>query len=136
MFRSKGAGEIYIYVDQSVQNPGFCSVPPFSLCNRDYGASIGRGSFLFQTGQWNNIQQIITLNTVKSSNYKADGSITIIFNGVQVINYNQIVWRKTDDVSLEGIQWDTFFGGSDDSWVTPITQNTLFTDVNVTMMDI
>ncbi|OAJ45070.1 hypothetical protein BDEG_28237 [Batrachochytrium dendrobatidis JEL423] len=72
MFRTGGAGESYIYLPFDQQVPGFCKIPPKSVCNPDYGTSIGRGSWTFPTGEWVTVSQTITLNTVGV----ADGSIT------------------------------------------------------------
>jgi hypothetical protein len=126
MWRTGGMGELYSYADQSKQLPALCSVPPLSICNPAYGISSGRGAFTFATGKWTALKQIITLNTVG----KMDGSFNIYANGVLVISYNQMNWRNSDFGFL-GIDFETFFGGSDSSWASPKEQFSYFKDFSL-----
>eukprot|EP00842_Homolaphlyctis_polyrhiza_P007053 jgi/Hompol1/937/HPOL_001073-RA len=118
MFRTDGLGEIYLYVDLADQLPSFCQVPPRSFCNGVYGNSIGRGAWSWSTGSWNTISQTITLNTPGVNN----GVVQVSFNGVSVINYGNVAWRTTGSVGFVGIDFETFFGGNDASWATPVDQ--------------
>ena len=118
MFRTNGDGELYTYLDQSKQLPGFCKVPPLTVCNPAYGVSVGRGSYKFTPGQWTYMSQTISLNTVGQN----DGSFTVSCNGKQVMNFNQVAWRTMASVGFIGLDFETFFGGSDSSWATPKDQ--------------
>jgi hypothetical protein len=133
MWRTGGAGEIYVYVDQSKQDTSICKVKPSSVCNSNYGTSIGRGAFTFLKGKWNQIQQVVTLNTVSPDGkvVNMDGAIRIYVNGIKVIEYKQLVWRTMDRVRMEGLQWDTFFGGSSDDFSTPLTVYAFFRRVRL-----
>ncbi|KND04922.1 polysaccharide lyase family 14 protein [Spizellomyces punctatus DAOM BR117] len=122
MFRKQGAGETYLYVDASKQVETFCKVPPLSVCNGDYGNSIGRGSFKFKTGKWQSLLQRITLNTPGH----ADGRVQVFSDGVEVIDFGQVSYRNTANVGFVGIEFETFFGGSDSSWATPKDQYVYF----------
>ncbi|KAI8799817.1 hypothetical protein BJ742DRAFT_686759 [Cladochytrium replicatum] len=129
MFRQQGLGEAYLYVNQKLQGPGYCNVPPKTVCNPNYGDSLGRGAFVFQTGQWNSLRQIITLNTFSGSQYNKDGKIAVYFGGntdTPVIYFDQVVWRTLPDVGFVGIDFETFFGGSSDTYITPTTQKSYF----------
>ena len=56
--------------------PALCSsapIPGDSVCSTGYGTSLGRGSFKFMPGQWNNVAQRIKLNTPG----KADGELQV-----------------------------------------------------------
>ena len=122
-------------MDQSLQDPAICKVSPMSVCNPLYGTSVGRGAFNFTPGFWNTVEQIVTLNTVTNNSYVADGRIAIKFNGKIVIEFNKIVWRSMDSVKFQGLQWDTFFGGSDNSWITPVTQLSYFRDLQLSILN-
>ncbi|KAJ3006162.1 hypothetical protein HKX48_000261, partial [Thoreauomyces humboldtii] len=122
MFRTKGAGEIYLYVEAATQVQAFCSIPPLSICNGAYGNSIGRGSFTFATGVWQSVLQRITLNTPG----KNDGRVQVFYNGVEVIDFDQVSWRTEATVGFVGVEFETFFGGADSSWKTPKDQYVYF----------
>ena len=117
---------MYLYVDPSKQVPEYCQIPPYSICNADFGDSIGRGSFRFTTGKWNKLTQIITLN----ESGKRNGKLQFLFNGQQVIYFDKMVWGD-GSVPFVGLDFTTFFGGSDLSWATPITQYTYFKSFSI-----
>jgi hypothetical protein len=128
-FRTGGAGELYMYADLSKQVPALCDVKPQSICNPNYGLSIGRGSFKFETGKWNHVIQTVTLNTPE----KTDGKVLITVNGVEAINFPQIYWRGAPGVGFLALDVQTFFGGSDSSWATPTEQFSYFKDFGITL---
>lgn len=44
MWRTSGAGELYTYLPPDfTANQAVCDIPPYSTCNDEYGASVGRG---------------------------------------------------------------------------------------------
>ncbi|KAL2914617.1 hypothetical protein HK105_205755 [Polyrhizophydium stewartii] len=123
MFRTNGAGEIYVYVDRAAQVPAFCQVPPQTFCNDVYGTSLGRGSFHWNTGAWNTITQTITLNDVGKQN----GRIQVVHNNEgTAIDFDKVVFRTSDSVRCAGIDFETFFGGSTKEWATPTDQKAYF----------
>lgn len=112
MWREDGAGESYAYV---VNKPD------------DFGVSIGRGSWQFPTGTWTVLEQEIVLNDPSQAN----GMLRIWVDGQQVIEQGDIVYRTTDDVTIDGLMFSTFFGGGDKSWATPTTQEIRFSDFEI-----
>ncbi|KAI8929492.1 hypothetical protein BC831DRAFT_509210 [Entophlyctis helioformis] len=126
MWRTNGDGEIYLYLNFPAQTPGFCTAPPLTVCDGKYGASMGRGAWRWQRGTWNRVSQTVQLNTLGRN----DGSVTVRINDVQVFAYNQIAWR-TSDFGFAGIQFETFFGGSDASWATPVDQSTYYKNITL-----
>ena len=116
MWRSGGAGEFYTYFPPNAANDKQCSVAPESKCNPTYGASVGRGAFMFATGKWTTVSERVRLNTVG----KADGEIELFVNGGRVINVQGLVLRDSDSSKFRGIMMQTFFGGmwtcSSDMW--------------------
>jgi hypothetical protein len=65
---------------------------------------------------------------------KSDGSFQVSANGKQVISFSQMEWVKSASVKFIGIQFETFFGGSDASWATPTQQFTYYKDFKVTIL--
>jgi len=132
MWRTEGAGEAYTYLP-SPDNPGFeankrlCDVAPSSDCNPTYGASVGRGSFHFESGQWNTVSQRVLLNDVGQSN----GELEVFFNGKSVINVTGLKYRDNAEGRIRGMQAQTFFGGSKPEFASPKSQNAWFSDLSV-----
>jgi hypothetical protein len=113
MWRRDGKGELYTYLppyttSQFAVNKKVCTVQPQSDCNPTYGASIGRGAFHFEIGQWNHISERIKLNDPG----KANGELEVFYNGKSVINVNGLIIRDSDKGRIRGIQMVTFFGGT------------------------
>jgi hypothetical protein len=121
-------------VDQAIQKSSICKVPPASVCNAQYGTSIGRGAFAWSDGNWNKVEQIVTLNTLTGSIVNANGQIQVWMNDQLVIDYRSIIWRTMEHVGFQGIQWDSFFGGNDDSWATPTTQYVFFKNATMVIL--
>ncbi|KAK7471369.1 hypothetical protein BaRGS_00035975 [Batillaria attramentaria] len=109
MWRTNGDGEVYGYIPEE-QVSGFCNEQDIH-CNAAYGNSIGRGSWRFKAGVWQNVAQRVELNTPGQTN----GKLKVWYNGHLVLERNDINFRNKD-LQLEGIFFSTFFGGSDPSW--------------------
>jgi hypothetical protein len=118
-----------MYADLAKQVPALCKIKPQSFCNPNYGLSIGRGSFKFETGKWNHLVQKVTLNTPG----KTDGKVLIIVNGIEAINFQEIHWRTSPSTGFLALDVQTFFGGSDSSWATPTEQFSYFKDFSITL---
>jgi len=99
MWRRDGDGEVYAYLPTS----------------DEYGTSIGRGAWRFAPGRWYHIEQEVVLNEPGQEN----GRIRLWVDGAQVINRDDVMFRTTDELKIEGIFFSTFFGGGDLSWATP-----------------
>ncbi|WP_190801641.1 polysaccharide lyase [Leptolyngbya sp. FACHB-261] len=99
MWRRNGAGEVYAYLPTSSEN----------------GTSLGRGNWRFKPGVWQRLEQEVTLNTPG----KSDGRIQVWVDGNLVLSANNLTFRTTENLRIEGILFSTFFGGGDPSWATP-----------------
>lgn len=109
MWRTDGQGELYTY----------------NLNREDtYGDSIGRGMFNFTPGVWHTIEQEVILNTVDDAtgDVYGDGMVRIWFDGNPIFEVNGMVFRTSNSIKVEGIMSTIFFGGSDQSWRTPVDQ--------------
>ncbi|GAA5959460.1 hypothetical protein JCM21900_003763 [Sporobolomyces salmonicolor] len=90
MFRTGGMGELYLYAPREKQVEALCSLGPLSYCNSVYGMSIGRGSWVFKTGEWTDIRQDIWLNTPG----QADGGFNIWVNDELVLHSDSVYYRN------------------------------------------
>lgn len=130
MWRTDGNGEAYLYADRGVQANQLCeSYPrcggnkyPCTYCNPGAGVSYGRGTFKFKKGQWNKIKISMILNDVGKKN----GYLDLEFNGKKVLSFDKMVWRTSNDIYIEGVDFSTWFGGSDDTWSPSSDTYTLF----------
>lgn len=96
MWRERGAGEVYAYL------PG----------SKVYGTSYLRGAFRFVPGQWHSVSQHVRLNAPG----QADGTVAIDLDGRNVGTQTGLLFRQSDTLAVNGIFFDCFFGGNDDSW--------------------
>ncbi|KAJ7778729.1 polysaccharide lyase family 14 protein [Mycena maculata] len=136
MFRTNGMGELYTYLpDYEVSgfaaNKGVCDIAPFSTCNPTYGASVGRGSWTFPTGEWTTISQRVQLNDVGQAN----GEIEVWANGKSVISVSGLILRDSASGRHRGIQMQTFFGGSEEEYASPKTQDSYFSDFSIAVIE-
>ncbi|KAG1808311.1 polysaccharide lyase family 14 protein [Suillus variegatus] len=118
------------YAPKSKQTNALCSDPQ-SVCDAEYGLSIGRGSFHYGTGNWTTLRQDVVLNTPG----KQDGAFALFVNGMRVINRTDIFYRDAPQQkkkSKSKTTSNTFFGGHGDGWATPKQQYTWFKDFAIT----
>jgi hypothetical protein len=111
MWLSRGRGQVYAYLPTSVT----------------YGTSIGKGKFSFTPGTWHEMKQQVVLNTPRVS----DGVIRVWFDGRLVVDERSIRFRDVGSLGINGIFFDTFFGGNDDSWRTKVDTFVDFADFRV-----
>jgi hypothetical protein len=78
------------YAPKDKHTPEVCNTPPRSICEADYGLSIGRGSFKFTPGQWTHVSQTVVLNTPG----KQDGYFTLDVNGERVMDLSGLYYRQ------------------------------------------
>lgn len=119
MWRTDGNGEVYAYVPRV---NGICSDTGVQ-CNDQFGISLNRGSFVFASGQWNRVTMLVTLN---SPDNVANGQVILYFNDGNALQHNNIVFRQTDAITVGGLYFSTFFGGSDPSWAPTNLTHTYF----------
>jgi hypothetical protein len=118
MWRENGTAEAYVYT-MAPQNETYYQLPGFHQ-NGQAGESIWRGSFQFNTGVWNTISMKVTLNTQGNM----DGIMQLTINQV-TMSYSQMRWQVRGE-KINGLMMQTFFGGEDVSWATPIDQTASF----------
>ncbi|KLO04817.1 hypothetical protein SCHPADRAFT_911425 [Schizopora paradoxa] len=135
------------------------AVPPRTIANPDFGFSVGRGSFTFRTatssssssssnssaetnvnstsvsgqqaqlkvneGGWNMIWERVKLNTIGQE----DGEVEVRVNGKQVILATNLTLRSSPEAKIQGLHFETFFGGKGPDWASPKDQHAWFADV-------
>lgn len=111
MWRAAGAGEIYAYLPSS----------------EVHGTNIGTGSWSYPTGRWVTVQQRVHLNTPR----QPDGSITVWVDGRQVLRVDNLLFRDSSSLQIDGLFFSTFFGGGDTTWASPSNQYADFADFRV-----
>ncbi|KAG1775327.1 hypothetical protein EV702DRAFT_1117840 [Suillus placidus] len=124
MWRKNAQGEVYAYM---LTPNNMCSDSSM-ICNSDYGVSIDRGSFGFETGHWSRITILVQLNNVSDV---ANGNIVLYFNDVQAISQQNLYFRTVNDFAIGGLYFSTFFGGDDSSWATPQTVHTYYRNIQM-----
>ena len=108
MWREDGKGELYEYV----------------VKEEEYGQSVGRGSWTFPTGEWVTVEQEIILNDPGQSN----GIARVWIDGEPILEQHNIIYRRDNDIYVDGLMFSTFFGGHGEEWRTPTDQVADFAD--------
>jgi hypothetical protein len=126
MWRTDGAGELYNYFPFE-QN--YCNTPDsgngvVTVCESGgYGASVDRGAFTFPKGKWVSLAQRLKLNDPGQAN----GEQELFVDGVSKIKHTDVQIRGTDDVRIQGVMAQSFFGGSKDEFRPPKDETAYFT---------
>ncbi|TFK22712.1 alginate lyase [Coprinopsis marcescibilis] len=135
MWRAKGAGEIYSYLPP-YDVPGFeanqalCTIPR-NICDATYGISIGRANFTFTPGAWTTVAQRIRLNNVGQAN----GEMDLFVNGGWVLGARDVILRPDGAGKIQGVYFQSFFGGSTADWATPRDQDIYISDLSVAVIE-
>jgi len=100
MWGRDGFGQVYAYTPESVK----------------HGTALLRRQFRFVPGRWHVIQQQIILNEPGKKN----GIVRVWLDGKFRGEETNLRFRDTEQLTIDGIFFDTFFGGGDPSWATPM----------------
>jgi hypothetical protein len=126
MWRTGGQAEAYLYVDSQVNE--YYELYGYFLNTIDdkiYGESVGRGFATFKSGEWNTISMHLKLNDIGKNN----GILELSINQ-NTFKFSKMNWRDNNE-TINGIMMNSFFGGSDLSWATPIQQNIYFNNFTI-----
>jgi hypothetical protein len=94
------------------QEDGGLIAYPFLPTSPGDGTSIGKGVFSFTPGKWYLLTEKIVLNEPGVS----DGEIEVSIDGKLVFAQGRIEYRTASTLQINGILFQTFFGGDDPSW--------------------
>ena len=91
-----------------------------------YGQSLWISDVFFQAGKKYRISQRIKLNSLGN----ADGQLELQVNYKTIYLKEDVVFR-TQDVNIDALLFTTFFGGSDESYATPVDTEAYFSNFNI-----
>ena len=100
MWRSGGQGEVYAYIPGKPDGRG---------------QSIDRGAWVFPRGTWVRMDEEVVLNTPGA----ADGRLRVWVNGELKLRHDDIVFRTSPDLGIDGVMADIFYGGKTQEWAAP-----------------
>ena len=107
MWRRNGGGELYMYIPLAQDS----SVTAIAIDEYPTGLSLGRNQFYFVKGQWQTIKIRMKMNDVGVNN----GILELSYDNVVKISLTKINLRSMD-YPINGIMFQTFFGGGDMTW--------------------
>ena len=123
MWRADGRGEAYVY---HMHQPG------------KYGESLRFPSdFRFQTGEPLLVRLRVSMNTPG----RRDGRLDVWVGTTKSRKYRHVLsradmeWRATRDIALDGLLFETFYGGGDTTWAPRRPSFTLFSDIATRALD-
>lgn len=125
MWRSGGSAEAYVYVPP-FQASDYYNLPGY-VKNEGFGDSLGRGILQFNAGEWNDVVMHVKLN----SPGQYDGILELNVNGL-LLKYEKMNWRNGSE-PISGIMMQSFFGGADVTWATPLDQEITFSDFKISV---
>ncbi|MDP2006068.1 MAG: hypothetical protein Q8K45_10370 [Rubrivivax sp.] len=108
MWREGGQGEVYAYLPTS----------------RGQGSALLHGRFGFVPGRWHELVQAVHLNTPG----RDDGRLQLWLDGRQVGSVHGLRFRDSAALRVDGVFFDVFFGGNDDSWAARADTHVDFAD--------
>ncbi|EPQ55437.1 hypothetical protein GLOTRDRAFT_129709 [Gloeophyllum trabeum ATCC 11539] len=124
--RDNGQGELYAYLPLTAPNAARMLAVPGSRPNGDYGFSVGRGAFGFEGGRWTTVAQRVRLNDIGQEN----GEVEVYIDGTSVISVQGLTLRDDAVSHVQGLHFQTFFGGSSPEWASPKDQRAWFAGVS------
>jgi hypothetical protein len=108
MWRERGQGEVYAYLPTSQR----------------HGTSLLRGRWQFEPGRWHEVVQAVALNTPG----RDDGRVQMWLDGRLAGQADGLRLRDVAILRLDGVFFDVFFGGNDDSWAARADTHVDFAD--------
>jgi len=108
MWREQGAGEVYAYLPTG----------------QAQGSSLLRGAWQLQPGRWHTLVQQVQLNQPG----RADGWVRMGVDGRWVGQASGLRLRDTAALRVDGVFFDLFHGGRDDSWAPAVDSHADFAD--------
>lgn len=130
MWRAGGQAEAYVYApgnqDLTIERiPGFFS-------DGSIGTSLGRGVQTFEDNHWNTIKLYMKMNSVRGGKPVPDGVVKLMINGKSAGDFDKMIWRTRPLVQIEGIMFQTFFGGNDQTYAPTKDTSIAFKDFTLT----
>lgn len=118
MWRADGRGEAYAY---HMNQP------------KRYGESFPFPSeFRFPTGKPLLVRLRVSMNTLGKRNGQLDVWVGTARTGklLHVLSRSDMEWRATPNIAIDGLLFQTFYGGDDKTWAPRKSSFTLFSDIS------
>ncbi len=119
--------EAYVYCSAN-QDPSYYKIDGY-IGNPTFGDSLWRGYAKMKKKTWNKIFIHIKMNTFTNNKANTDGILNLNINGYS-FNFDKIKWTE-NICQIEGIAFDTFFGGGSDIYATPIDTSIYFKNITI-----
>ncbi|KAL8279646.1 hypothetical protein RQP46_007959 [Phenoliferia psychrophenolica] len=126
MWRRNGTGEVYCYVPEYdnlfTDSITGRNITPSANAKRAYGLSLDTGSWNFTLGGWNEVTQVVVLNSNPGVVGPANGYLAMYHNGILAFERSDMVFRTSTNssVGINALFFSTFFGGSGSTfWASP-----------------
>jgi hypothetical protein len=131
MFKQEGRIVFYVYFPDSKEaisgesfGWGVNDYPDDHFSPSSLVIEYGSGNPVYcYPGEWHNFTFRVVLNTVQSSgggNY--DGILEAYYDGKMVTQISHLLFRHTEELGIEYMNINSFFGGSTDEWRNPIDE--------------
>lgn len=111
MWLANGRGRIYAYLPSS----------------KVFGTPLLEGMFQFVPGRWHLVSEELVLNSPGQSN----GSVRLWLDNDYVGSVSNLMVRSVSGLKIDGIFFDVFFGGNDDSWAAQESTHIDFAEFKV-----
>ncbi|KAL8287565.1 hypothetical protein RQP46_003423 [Phenoliferia psychrophenolica] len=117
MWRNGGMGEVYAYLPTYNSSSGAIVKRSGSIAKRDYGLSLDTGSWTFSNTGWNEVTQVVVLNSnASASGGPANGYLAMYFNGNLAFERSDMIYRVDPSIGISRFFFSTFFGGSNSTF--------------------
>lgn len=111
LWRKNGLGSVYAYLPSS----------------HKWGERIGKNEWSFRRGIWERITLLVSLNDVGINN----GVIKVWLNDKKVIEVDDLLFRASSNLKINGVLFSTFYGGNNASFAPVLDQYIDFSNIVV-----
>lgn len=135
MWRATGAGEVYAYIPTQPNLDSVCDSKkyPLNTCkDAEFGLSLGRTAYKFETDKWNRIGLHVQVNDINQKN----GFIQLYVDEKKVIDIQEVTFRtgvSAGSLLVTDLFFSTFFGGSNLAYATPVDTFAIFRKMNMSV---
>ena len=128
-WRKDFVAEAYVYLPEN-QDSEYYQIPNL-VKNSEFGDSLWRGLFQFNSKDWNTVMFNVKLNTFdKDGLPNANGVLNLCINK-ECQQFNKLIWRTNQLITMTSILFSTFFGGGSSKYATPVDTWTYFRNFEI-----
>lgn len=120
MWRKSGETELYLYIPARQHT----DLKKITTHRDKFGSSIPVKDFCFKRNTYHKVRIYLKLNTLRN----LDGMIKLYIDDKCYIDYQKMNFADLADQKINGIFFNTFFGGQSDEWASTLDTYTRFKD--------